>query len=280
MIEIAIQAAVKAGERIKEIYDKFDNDANIDYTADTIVSYKSDNSPLTLADKEANKVIEKYLKPLGLPILSEEGKITPYSERKNWEKFWLIDPLDGTREFVKRNGNFTVNIALMENNIPVVGIIYVPVSGVLYVGNLEKGAYKQELGLKKTDSKNTIETAKKIAIKVSQKKNKDGIIAFNSRSHSNAKDNNYLDKFNVKEIRKKGSSVKFCLVAEGIADLYYRNGTTMEWDTAAGEAILKAAGGVILNADTDTDLKYNKENLENPPFCAMNAAIFEIFKEV
>jgi 3'(2'), 5'-bisphosphate nucleotidase len=273
MIEIAIQAAVKAGERIKEIYDKFDDDDNENYTADNIVSYKSDNSPLTLADKEANKIIEKYLEPLGLPILSEEGKITPYSDRKNWEKFWLVDPLDGTREFVKRNGNFTVNIALMENNAPSVGIIYVPVTGVLYVGEIGKGTYKQEL-----HSKNTLETAQKIDVKVSLRKNEEGIIAFKSLSHSGAKDNNYLSQFNVREIRKKGSSVKFCLVAEGIADLYYRNGTTMEWDTAAGEAILKAAGGIILNADTNTDLKYNKENLENPPFCAMNTVIFETFK--
>jgi 3'(2'), 5'-bisphosphate nucleotidase len=280
MIEIAITAAIKAGKRIKEIYDKFDNENDTDYTTDTIVSYKSDNSPLTLADKEANKIIETYLIPLGLPILSEEGKITPYSERKSWEKFWLVDPLDGTREFVKRNGNFTVNIALMENNIPIVGIIYVPVTGVLYVGELGKGAYKQELGLKKLVSDKTTETVEKRAIKVSQRKNEEGIIAFKSHSHSGAKDNNYLKQFNVKEIRKKGSSVKFCLVAEGIADLYYRNGTTMEWDTAAGEAILKAAGGVILNADTDTDLEYNKENLENPPFCAMNAVIFETFKEL
>lgn len=280
MIEIAIQAAIKAGERIKEIYDKFDNENDTDYTVDNIVSYKSDNSPLTLADNEANKIIEKYLKPLGLPILSEEGKITPYIERKNWKKFWLIDPLDGTREFVKRNGNFTVNIALMENNIPIVGIIYVPVTGVLYVGELGKGTYKQELDLKKISSKNSIETVEKIDIKVSLRKNEEGIIAFKSRSHSGAKDNNYLNQFNVKEIRKKGSSVKFCLVAEGIADLYYRNGTTMEWDTAAGEVILKAAGGIMLNAETDTPLKYNKENLENPPFCAMNAVIFETFKEL
>ena len=275
MIEIAIQAAVKAGERIKEIYDKFDNDKDTDYTTDTIVSYKSDNSPLTLADKEANKIIEKYLKPLGLPILSEEGKITPYLERKNWETFWLIDPLDGTREFVKRNGNFTVNIALMKNNIPVVGIIYVPITGVLYVGELGQGSYKQEL-----NSKFTLETAKKIDIQVSLRKNEEGIIAFKSSSHSGAKETNYLNQFNVKEIRKKGSSVKFCLVAEGIADLYYRAGTTMEWDTAAGDAILKAAGGTILNAETDTDLKYNKKNLENPPFCAMNAVIFETFRKL
>lgn len=275
MIETAIKAAVKAGERIKEIYDKYDNESDTDYTTENIVSYKSDNSPLTLADKEANKIIEKYLEPLGLPILSEEGIITSYSERKKWGKFWLVDPLDGTREFVKRNGNFTVNIALMENNIPIVGIIYVPVSGVLYVGELKKGAYKQEL-----NAKNTLETAEKTNIKVSLRKNEEGIIAFKSRSHSGAKDTNYLSKFNVKEIRKKGSSVKFCLVAEGIADLYYRNGTTMEWDTAAGEAILKAAGGILLNADTDTDLEYNKENLENPPFCAMNAVIFEMFKEL
>jgi len=274
MIEIAIKAAVKAGERIKDIYDKFDNEDDTDYTNDTIVSYKSDNSPLTLADKEANKIIEKHLKPLGLPILSEEGKITPYAERKNWKTFWLVDPLDGTREFVKRNGNFTVNIALMENNIPIVGIIYVPVTKVLYVGEIGKGAYKQEL-----NHKNTLETSEKIAIQVSSRKNEEGIIAFKSSSHSEAKDTNYLTKFNVKEIRKKGSSVKFCLVAEGIADLYYRAGTTMEWDTAAGEAILKAAGGIILNAETDTDLEYNKENLENPPFCAMNSAIFETYKE-
>ena len=280
MIEIAITAALKAGERIKEIYDKFVNQNDREYTTDTIVSYKSDSSPLTLADREANKIIEKHLQLLGLPILSEEGKITPYSERKNWKKFWLIDPLDGTREFVNQNGNFTVNIALMENNTPTVGIIYLPVLGVLYVGEIDKGAYKQKLNVQQTDIEQKIKETEKIVIKVSQKKNEEGIIAFKSRSHSNAKDNNYLDKFNVKEIRKKGSSVKFCLVAEGIADLYYRNGTTMEWDTAAGEAILKAAGGILLNAETETDLKYNKENLENPPFCAMNLAIFEILEKL
>ncbi|WP_291725756.1 3'(2'),5'-bisphosphate nucleotidase CysQ [Bernardetia sp.] len=276
MIKTAIIAAVKAGQRIKEIYDKFDNEKDTDYTKDTIVTYKSDNSPLTLADKEANKIIEKHLKPLGLPILSEEGKIIPYAERKNWGKFWLIDPLDGTREFVKRNGNFTVNIALMENNMPVVGVIYVPVSGVLYVGEIGKNSYKQTLNMK-NEVENELDVAEKTLIEVSQRKNQDGIIAFKSRSHSNAKDNNYLDRFNVKEIRKKGSSVKFCLLAEGVADLYYRNGTTMEWDSAAGEAILKAAGGKIINAETNTPLKYNKENLENPSFCAMNALIYEDF---
>ena len=270
MIEIAIQAAIQAGERIKEIYDKFDDITNTNYTTSTIVSYKSDNSPLTLADKEANRIIEKHLIPLGLPILSEEGEITPYSERKNWNKFWLVNPLDGTREFVKRNGNFTVNIALMENNKPSLGIIYVPVTKILYVGEIGKGAYKQDL-----NQKNTVENIEKIPIQVSKKSNQDGIIAFKSRSHSNSKDNNYLDAFNVKEIRKKGSSVKFCLLAEGIADLYYRNGTTMEWDTAAGEAILKSAGGVILNAETNVELNYNKKNLENPPFCAMNTSLFE-----
>ena len=150
----------------------------------------------------------------------------------------------------------------------------------MYVGEIEKGTYKQKLELKQTDTAQKIKITEKIVVKVSQTKNEDGIIAFKSRSHSNAKDNNYLDKFNVKEIRKKGSSVKFCLVAEGVADLYYRNGTTMEWDTAAGEAILKAAGGIILNAETETDLKYNKENLENPPFCAMNLSIFETFNKI
>ena len=149
MIEIAIQAAIQAGERIKEIYDKFDDITNTNYTTSTIVSYKSDNSPLTLADKEANRIIEKHLIPLGLPILSEEGEITPYSERKNWNKFWLVNPLDGTREFVKRNGNFTVNIALMENNKPSLGIIYVPVTKILYVGEIGKGAYKQDLNRKR-----------------------------------------------------------------------------------------------------------------------------------
>ncbi len=260
-IEKVIQTAVDAGEEILKIYD-----------SSISVEYKDDNSPLTQADKNSHNLIEKSLKSLyDYPVLSEEGKDIPYSIRKNWEYFWLIDPLDGTKEFIKRNGQFTVNIALIHKNKPVLGVVYAPVLDVLYYGGEDIGAFKIEKGLKK----------KLIQM---ERNSKDEINVVASKSHLNEETKAFIKK--LEKIYKKvntvsiGSSLKICLVAEGKADIYPRLAPTMEWDTAAAHAVLNAAGGKIFdfsdyeNKEIDQlkslpELKYNKENLLNPYFVAV-----------
>ncbi len=237
------EIARKAGAKIMEIY------AYEDFSG--IVDFKADNSPLTLADKEANKIIEASLHQLySFPIISEEGKNIPFELRRAWEIFWLVDPLDGTKEFIKRNGEFTVNIALLKDNKPLIGVIYAPVLDVLYIGVVGKGAFKIEAGVRSE-------------IKTNQKK--DQLIAVGSRSHASPEDEAVLKNYNIVGKTSTGSSLKFCLVAEGKADLYFRSGPTMEWDTAAGQAIVEAAGGKMYNQE-GKDFKYNKESLLNGGF--------------
>ena len=237
------EIARKAGAKIMEIY------AYHDFSA--IVDFKADNSPLTLADKEANKIIEASLHELySFPIISEEGKNIPYELRRGWEAFWLVDPLDGTKEFIKRNGEFTVNIAFLQHNKPVVGVIYAPVPDILYVGVVGEGAYKVEAGIK-------------TEIKTNQRKTE--LVAVGSRSHASPEDEAVLKNYKISKMTSIGSSLKFCLVAEGKADLYFRSGPTMEWDTAAGQAILEAAGGKMYN-QSGKDFTYNKESLLNGGF--------------
>ncbi len=233
----------KAGAKIMEIY------AYTDFSG--IVDFKSDSSPLTLADKEANKIIEESLRTLyPFPIISEEGKTIPYELRHAWKEFWLVDPLDGTKEFIKKNGEFTVNIAFMQNNKPMIGIIYAPVLDVLYVGVVGQGAFKIEAGVKSS-------------IKTNQSKTK--LVAVGSRSHASPEDEAVLKNYDIVDKTSIGSSLKFCLVAEGKADIYFRSGPTMEWDTAAGQAILEAAGGKMYN-QSGNDFTYNKESLLNGGF--------------
>jgi 3'(2'), 5'-bisphosphate nucleotidase len=234
-----IHLAQEAGGKIMEIYQ---NEALF-----AKVEHKADNSPLTLADKCANEIITNGLKSLypHIPIISEEDKTVPYTERKNWQTFWLVDPLDGTKEFVKRNGEFTVNIALIHNGEPLLGVIQVPVSGDVYYAN-EQGAFK-------TSGGNT----KKIYVAHKTKQ----MVSVGSRSHVDEKEELFLAKYNIVKTVSVGSSLKFCLVAEGIADIYYRLNPTMEWDTAAGHALVNKAGGKI------TGLTYNKENMLNGSFC-------------
>ncbi len=237
------EIAKKAGAKIMEIY------AYTDFSG--IVDFKADNSPLTLADKEANKIIEESLRALyTYPIISEEGKNIPYELRRGWEQFWLVDPLDGTKEFIKRNGEFTVNIAFMEHNKPSIGIIYAPVPDILYVGIVGKEAFKIEKGVRSI-------------IKTNQKKTK--LVAVGSRSHASPEDEAVLSNYDIVDKTSIGSSLKFCLLAEGKADLYFRSGPTMEWDTAAGQAILEAAGGKMYN-QSGKDFRYNKESLLNGGF--------------
>ncbi|MFN8416326.1 MAG: 3'(2'),5'-bisphosphate nucleotidase CysQ [Cytophagaceae bacterium] len=241
----AIQASLEAGKKIMEVY------ARPDFTE--LVEFKDDRSPLTLADKKSHEVIASILSSSfpDIPMISEEGKDISYNDRKDWECYWLVDPLDGTKEFIKRNGEFTVNIALMVNKKPVVGIIFIPVQNKLYVGVKDKYAYKIENETKQTIQVRTAPFHNRIAV--------------GSRSHSAPEEKAVFEKYGIEEMISSGSSIKFCLVADGSADLYYRHGPTMEWDTAAGQAIVEAAGGTMTMPD-GTSFPYNKENLLNSGF--------------
>lgn len=252
----AIKAAIKAGGEIMKVY-----------SLNFEVVLKSDNSPLTMADKNANTVINSYLKKTTFPIVSEEDKQIPYRIRKTWDIYWLVDPLDGTKEFIKRNGEFTVNIALINNNKPVLGVIYVPVTKTLYYAIvLENKAYKSELSIHKF-IKDIFENSMEIN---SQKILGNQIKIVGSRSHKSQETDAFIQDLEAqgKEISliSKGSSLKFCLVAEGHANIYPRFAPTMEWDTAAGHAICNAVGLKVLEVNQNKELHYNKENLLNPYF--------------
>lgn len=254
---LAANAAIEAGEAIMKVYNSgFD------------VDYKSDNSPLTVADKNANDVINSYLLGTDIPIISEENKQTDYQIRKDWSEVWIVDPLDGTKEFIKRNGEFTVNIALIKDGRPMLGVIFVPVTKTLFLGNVQKATTKRiDLKNFQTISEATINSVS--TLKTSDlEKEKYRIVG--SRSHMNSDTKKFLDSEISKgknvEIVSKGSSLKFCLVAEGLADVYPRFAPTMEWDTAAGQAICEAVGVQVISLDTGQPLSYNKENLLNPYF--------------
>ncbi len=240
-----IELAIKAGQAILEVYQ------NTELFKEVIL--KSDNSPLTLADKASHEVIAKGLARLtpNIPILSEEGRNIAYQERKDWEYYWCVDPLDGTKEFLKRNGEFTVNIALIHHRKPVLGLIYVPVTGITYFGSEVHAALKMD--------ENDIETTimvDKVAI---------GWTAVGSRSHGSEEEEEILARYPIQKTVSIGSSLKFCLIAEGSAHIYLRLGPTCEWDTAAGHAILNSAGGRLTNLD-GTAFLYNKESLLNGSF--------------
>ena len=251
-LQIAIEASIAAGNEILKIY----------HTADFEVELKTDNSPLTKTDKAAYNVIIQILQKTDLTVLSEEGKSIDYSIRSKWTKFWMVDPLDGTKEFIKRNGEFTVNIALIENNEPIVGVVYVPVTGELYFAD-KTGSFKSS----KSDSINQI---LKQSIKLPVKTLRNDFIVVGSRSHMSPETEEYISRMNrngkTLSILSKGSSLKICMIAEGKADCYPRLGPTMEWDTAAGHAIAKFAGKNISIYPGKLPMKYNKENLLNPFF--------------
>ena len=257
LLSTAIQAAIEAGAEIMKIYAK-----------DFQVELKSDNSPLTMADQNANTVINSYLIKTNIPIISEENKQTDFQERKSWETCWMVDPLDGTKEFVKRNGEFTVNIALIANNKPVLGVIYVPVTKTLYYAIVaEQKAYKTIL--EKHTSSGVELFASKDAVLIKKESNKT-IKVVGSRSHKSAETEAFIQSIEQQgkqvQIVSKGSSLKFCLVAEGEANIYPRFAPTMEWDTAAGHAICNAVGLKVWQVSKEKELQYNKENLLNPYF--------------
>ena len=259
MMQKAIKAAYDGGLEILEVYG----------TAFT-VDVKEDKSPLTEADRRAHNKIMEYLEGTGIPILSEEGKHLPFGERKDWTRFWLVDPLDGTKEFVKRNGEFTVNIALIENGVPISGVIYVPVKDEMYIGIKGKGAVKidrySEIHTSHSDLDDLFSKGKKLPIASDRKT----FMMVGSRSHMSDETMEYMQRMKAEhgdvEIVSMGSSLKLCLVAEGVADVYPRFAPTMEWDTGAGQAIALNAGCTVTEKDEMTPLRYNKENLLNPWF--------------
>jgi 3'(2'), 5'-bisphosphate nucleotidase len=233
------------------------------YNEEIEVVQKKDLSPLTKADIASNKIILRSLETIdnSIPVLSEESLVN-WNERKKWKKYWLVDPLDGTKEFIKKNGEFTVNIALIENNKPTLGVIYVPTKSTLYFAQQNFGSFKINI----TTELKSLEVAKKIF--VSNQKIIERVIG--SRSHSNQDFDDWIKKnFPNSKIVQAGSSFKFCLIAEGAADIYPRFGPTSEWDIAAGHIIVKEAGGDVRTFD-NTEIYYNtKEGLLNPHFYAI-----------
>ncbi|MBT8261069.1 MAG: 3'(2'),5'-bisphosphate nucleotidase CysQ, partial [Bacteroidia bacterium] len=257
LLKTAIKAALKAGKVIMEVYDSVIE-----------VEYKDDKSPLTQADKKANDIINSYLIPTQIPIISEENKQIEYLDRKDWKQCWVVDPVDGTKEFIKRNGEFTVNIALVKNGKPEIGVIYVPAVRTLYFADINKRkGFKTELSSHKV----SIEDITKWARPLTPKNEKNNIIqVVGSRSHMNQETLDFVENLKEQgkkvEIVSKGSSLKFCLIAEGNADVYPRYAPTMEWDTAAGQAICNAVGYQVISKETNKPLLYNKQNLLNPWF--------------
>jgi 3'(2'), 5'-bisphosphate nucleotidase len=253
LINLAKRAALQAGKAILEVYS----------SEDFGVEMKSDQSPLTLADKTAHEIIASQLEETGLPILSEEGRGIPYEERKNWEYFWLIDPLDGTKEFIKRTGEFTVNIALVHSHIPIAGVIYAPTINILYYGSKETGVYKIEKGkqiqLSSVSKKRTLEELQQ----------KEHITIVASKSHMNEDTRSFINQFRNASFSYIGSSLKLMLLTEGVADIYPRIAPTMEWDTAAGHALLRSLNMGVYQTDLRTELFYNKRELLNPSFIAL-----------
>lgn len=256
LLQIAIDAALEAGGEIMRIYD--------DPSQDFGIERKADNSPLTLADKAAHTCIVRHLELTGIPILSEEGAHLPYEERRAWHRLWIVDPLDGTKEFIKKNGEFTVNIALVEDGKPILGVIYVPATGVLYAGKEGKGAWKE------IPSKGGIQVRESLPIEGKVWRGSGLFTIVASRSHLTPETEGYIEKMRQEHgkvrLVSSGSSLKICLVAEGNADVYPRFAPTMEWDTAAGDAIARAAGREVVDAQTGQPLTYNKPDLHNPWF--------------
>lgn len=258
MLSYAIEATIGAGAEIMNVYH-----------SDVEIYLKSDSSPLTVADQKANQFINGILKTTEIPIISEENKQDAFGVRQAWDTCWMVDPLDGTKEFIKRNGEFTVNIALIEHGKPVLGVIYVPVTKTLYYAIVSEGkAFKCTLK-QHMFSKEILENSTEI---LNKKNNSNLIKVVGSRSHQNEATLNYISALESKghkiQLVSKGSSLKFCIVAEGLASIYPRFAPTMEWDTAAGHAICNAVGVSVSQVDGQKELQYNKADLLNPYFIA------------
>ncbi|MFK7833697.1 MAG: 3'(2'),5'-bisphosphate nucleotidase CysQ [Winogradskyella sp.] len=252
-LKTAIIAALEAGKVILDIYKSEDFE----------VELKGDNSPLTKADIASHNVILSYLKKTDIPVLSEEGKSIPYANRKDWKQLWIVDPIDGTKEFIKRNGEFTVNIALIEDQKTVLGVIYVPALGELYFSTNKLGSYKIAISLQDYNIDSILEDGEKLPLEREDKT----FTVVASRSHMSPETEAYVREMRVKHgsvnLISKGSSLKLCMVAEGQADCYPRFAPTMEWDTAAGQAICEHAGFEVVDWSTKEPMLYNREELLN-----------------
>ena len=235
-VDQIIPCLEQCAEKIMEIYGNFNNDIQI----------KDDNSPLTQADIASHDIINECLKSLGYPIISEESQ-NIYTKSS---KYWLVDPLDGTKEFINKNGEFTINIALIENRYPLEGYVYSPTTKTLYLGGLDKKSYKVQNSI--IEQIQTVKTADPIRIVV-------------SRSHLNEETQKYISQFTKHELLQSGSSIKFCMVAEGKADIYPRFAPTSEWDTGAAQAVVEGAGGLVLDKNGKRMI-YQKDNILNPHF--------------
>lgn len=260
LLLLSIRSALLAGEAILNYYKQ----------KNLSVGIKRDFSPITIADRQAHEIISGQLAVFGIPLLSEEGTHFDYTERKEWNNFWLIDPLDGTKEFLKRNGEFTVNIAYIQDNLPVLGVVYAPDLNRLYYASSDIGAYYMDVTQIKDFEPESIDKIISISDMLPVKPKHRAYTIVASRSHRN-----FETRKKIKILRREqgnvdiitiGSSLKFCLVAEGTADIYPRFGPTMEWDTAAGQAIAVYSGCSVKRHDTGEVLTYNKEHLKNPWF--------------
>lgn len=245
LLALAVSAAESASREILAVYN----------SDDFQVEAKGDRSPLTRADKRAHEVIVNTLNSTGFPVLSEEGRNTPFEERKDWKYFWMVDPLDGTKEFIKRNDEFTVNIALIHGNKPVMGVVAVPVAGDVYFG-----ASGQGVTLRRNAVNTPLPRRSPINLEAS------GLRVVASRSHMNAPTENFITRLRNATLVSAGSSLKFMLIAEGKADVYPRFGPTMEWDTAAAHLIINEVGLKVYRDGEIAELRYNKEDLLNPDF--------------
>jgi len=249
LIEKVLKLSKDAGELILDIYKDYNSNFEL----------KEDKSPLTAADIASHNLIVEGLKNLtpSLPIISEEDSSIHFKVRSSWNQYWLIDPLDGTKEFLNKNDEFTVNIALINKNEPIFGVIYIPVSGKTYWGAIEQGSFL----IKRSGTQKSISVAKNTDKKLR---------IVTSRSHASKELGNFLEKIKDYKILRKGSSLKFCLIAEGLADIYPRLGPTSEWDVAAGEAIVKYAGGYIYDKDSKPMTYNQKDSYINPNFIVSN----------
>lgn len=258
----SFNAAMKAGETVMDVFNS-DNDQ---------ITVKSDNSIISIADQLAHNVIEDLLSPTRIPIISEEGRNIEYEERKSWDILWLIDPLDGTRQFIQKRKEFTINIALLVNNYPVMGLIYAPALSELYFACKGDGAYRlivKNYNTTKCTFQELVERSSMLPLKT-MKENAESFVILTSPHHINIETKNYIKEkralYKQLVVRNVGSSLKMCLLACGEANVYPRHDSTYEWDTAAAQAILEEAGCSIKSLETGEPLTYNKESLLNPCF--------------
>ena len=260
LISTALQAAYVAGSEILHIYHQ-----PFDY------ELKADKSPLTIADKRAHTIISESLAASGIPVLSEEGSEIEYETRKDWEHYWLVDPLDGTKEFINKNGDFTVNIALIQKQQPVFGVVFAPVPGLMYWGS-ESGSFRLDTRNIQVDDLSRYDFLKTLAEPLPCNTGTETYLVLGSRSHMNAETESFINNLRKSypdlAFVSRGSSLKFCTLAEGGANIYPRFGLTMEWDTAAGHAVALFSGCTVLQAETGQQLIYNKPSLLNPSFVA------------